>query len=61
MFTGPGVLLLVGIESLGQNIPNPCSHEWRVFIKSTYVGGTRHLDAGTMVLYEVINLWPEVI
>ena len=50
MFTGPGAKTLIGAP--GRGISKPDLPEWRVFVQSKY-HGARHLDAGTLVLYEV--------
>ena len=52
MFTGPGVMgMIPGAPGIG--VTRPDLPEWRVFVQSKYLGA-RHLDAGTLVLYEVI-------
>lgn len=40
------------IGAPGVSIQKPSLEEWRVFIQSLYFGA-RHLDRGTLVLYEV--------
>ena len=50
IFTGPGVLKMVGAP--GQNIKRPTLDRWRVFVQSTQ--GTGLIHEGSILLYEVM-------
>ena len=49
IFTGPGVLLMIGAP--GRDIERPTLDRWRVFIQSMY--GNRFIHGGSLLLYEV--------